>query len=843
MSPVGTGRSPAWSLVDTRADLGDLTRSVVGGASVLLTGPAGIGKTTTATLVAARLDAAGDEPVWVHGLAELTDVRLGALSPLLARERGPRSPTDRLLALHERLSRARSTVVVVDDAQWLDPTSLGAVAQLVDSGVRCVVTARDGVELPGVLARAADAGRLRRLQMAPLTLAETGQLVAANLAEHVAPSTLVRWHEVSGGNPLFLRELLVAAGQPGALRPSPDGLQLTDVPLPGVLAEAVAAEIARVGPESRELLGLLAVAQPLPVGAVAGDAGLGELEMAGLVRRQDDELLLTHPLHGEVVLSGMSAAERRRHQVAVLALAREGHDGLRLRSVALLVDDGVPCELPDLLWASDQALHEFDHELALRLADRAVALEDSVGAHLARGSALSAMGRAAEAERAFDLAIAMAPDEGWLARAASRRCEHLAFRRYLLPDAVDEALAVLSRLTDPAARELIETDLVKWRWASGDRATVPVQRMGDLSEAARLNLLHAEVIQASLSGRLARARAALELARPLVPGQRHTQPHMDTFLDVTELVTVAMEGPLPAAVAYAEGRLGPAGGTRDENAGLWSYLCGVLALAQGDHGRAVAQTAEALPLLRWRDFTGRYGAALATHAAGLAASGRTDEAEAELAQLTGDHFADPSVGVHAAHASFWVHHRRGEHEEARRRLVEVADGADAMGYVFFGSFMLHDGVRLGHAVGARLAALLDGAEGALAAAYAAHLDALASREPEALAKAGGLLADVGVVAGSESAFALAAEGFRAAGNRDEAARCARLAAGQLTPPSLSRRELEVVRLAAAGLRSREIAERLTLSVRTVDNHLARVFRRFDLAGRAHLPELLARVGG
>ena len=67
--------------------------------------------------------------------------------------------------------------------------------------------------------------------------------------------------------------------------------------------------------------------------------------------------------------------------------------------------------LGDLLWASDQALHEFDHDLALRLADRAVAMEDSVGAHLARGSALSAMGRAADAEQAFDLAIAAAPDE------------------------------------------------------------------------------------------------------------------------------------------------------------------------------------------------------------------------------------------------------------------------------------------------------------------------------------------------------------------------------------------------------------------------------------------------
>lgn len=841
MSPSGP-----WSLVAPQADLAALAERVGRGrGSVLLTGAAGVGKTTTATLVAARLDASGEEPVWVHGLAELAGLPLGALAPLLARGAPGApvgtggTPTERLLALHQRLTRDDAVVVMVDDAQWLDPASQGALAQLLDAGVRCVVTARSG-ELPAVLVRAVDGGRLERVDLAPLTLAGTGRLVAANLPEPVAPSTLVRWHEVSGGNPLFLRELLVAARRPGALEPSAEGLRLVDPRLPDLLADAVAAEVARLEPGSRELLGLLAVAQPLPSGAVDDAPGLADLERQGLLRRQGDELLVAHPLHAEAVLARMSAEERRRHQATVMALAREGHDALRLRSVALLVDDGVPCALDDLLWASDQALHEFDHTLALRLADRALAEGGGSGAHLARGSALSAMGRSAEAEDSFDHAIAGATDESTLARATSRRCEHLAFRLYRLSDAVDEALAVLERLSDPVARELIETDLVKWRWASGDPATVPVDRMESLSEAARLNLLHAETIQASLSGRLARARRALELARPLVPGQRHVQPHMTTFLDVTELVTVAMQGPLGAAVAYAEARGEDVRGRRDENAGLWRYLRGVLALAAGDHDRAAAEAAEALPLLRWRDFTGRYGAALATRAAALAASGSPEDAEGALNQLDADHFADPSVGVHAAHARFWLHHVRGERDEAHRCLVEVADGADAMGYVFFGSFMLHDGVRLGYAVAARLASLLDGAEGELAAAYLAHLAALGTGDAEALAKAAEMFAEVGAQAASRSVFVAAAEAFRAAGRREDAARCAALAG---VPPRLSARELEVVRLAAEGLRSKEIAERLHLSARTVENHLARVFRRFDLSGRADLPGLLARAEG
>lgn len=836
--------SPSWALVDPREDLPDLGRAVsrAGGSSVLLTGPAGIGKTTTAALLAARLDGDGDEPVWVHGLAELADVRLGAMAPLLARERAGGSAADRLLALHQRLARARATVVVVDDAQWLDPVSLGAVAQLVVAGVRCVVTARDDADLPAVLARAAHGDRLRRVRLAPLSLTEASRLVAANLDGVPAPATLLRWHEVSGGNPLFLRELVVAARHPGALRPSADGLQLADTRLPAALSDAVAAEIARVGRDGRDLLGLLAVAQPLPREAVADHPGLPELEDRGLVRRQGSDVLVAHPLQAEAVLALLTVEERRTHHGAVLALARSGHDGLRLRSIALLVDDGVPCALEDLLWASDQALHEQDHDLALRLADRAVSMEERVEAHLARGSALSAMGRAGDAERAFDQAIAAARDDDEFARATSRRCEHLAFRLYRLDDAVDEALTALDRLTEPSARGLIETDLLKWRWASGDPTTVPLDRIDALSEAAQLNLLHAEVIQASLSGRLGRARAALARARPLVPAQRHEQPHMGTLLDVTELVTIAMEGPLPDAERYIEGKLPPPAGPRDASEGLWRYLLGVLALVRGDPERAAAETAEALPLLQWRDLTGRYGAALATSAAGLAASGKVGEAENALGLLTQEHFADPSVGVHAAHAWFWVEHRRGAPEEARRRLVEVADGAAAMGYAFFGSFMLHDGLRLGYSVGSRLATLLDGAEGGLAAAYLAHACAVEDGDARSLAKAGAMLADVGVVAGSETAYAAAAERFRAAGDREAAARCSRHAGSQLAAPRLSPRELEVVRLAAAGLASKEIAARLTLSVRTVDNHLARVFRRFDLLGRGDLPGLLDRLG-
>jgi DNA-binding NarL/FixJ family response regulator len=58
------------------------------------------------------------------------------------------------------------------------------------------------------------------------------------------------------------------------------------------------------------------------------------------------------------------------------------------------------------------------------------------------------------------------------------------------------------------------------------------------------------------------------------------------------------------------------------------------------------------------------------------------------------------------------------------------------------------------------------------------------------------------------------------------------------PVPLTNREREVAELAAAGLASKVIAERLFLSTRTVDNHLARIYAKLGVASRAELPAAL-----
>ncbi|MDK9724452.1 MAG: response regulator transcription factor [Sterolibacteriaceae bacterium MAG5] len=59
---------------------------------------------------------------------------------------------------------------------------------------------------------------------------------------------------------------------------------------------------------------------------------------------------------------------------------------------------------------------------------------------------------------------------------------------------------------------------------------------------------------------------------------------------------------------------------------------------------------------------------------------------------------------------------------------------------------------------------------------------------------------------------------------------------------LSQRELEVFDLIGSGVSSRDAAERLGISLRTVDSHRARILAKLDLDGAAALVSLAARIG-
>ena len=187
--------------------------------------------------------------------------------------------------------------------------------------------------------------------------------------------------------------------------------------------------------------------------------------------------------------------------------------------------------------------------------------------------------------------------------------------------------------------------------------------------------------------------------------------------------------------------------------------------------------------------------------------------------------------------------------------MELADQAQSRSQVTFQLHALHDVARLGEAsrVTSCLREAAVGAEGQLAPLYVSHATALEAQDGPALDQIASGLATLGfnllaAEAAAEAARALQIEGRRTAAvaaatkatiltAQCEGARTPALALPQ--PRDLTPRELEIATMAARGLSSKTIAERLTVSVRTVNNTLHQVYGKLAVSNRADLRPLLA----
>ncbi|MFC5257692.1 LuxR C-terminal-related transcriptional regulator [Streptomyces cinereospinus] len=143
----------------------------------------------------------------------------------------------------------------------------------------------------------------------------------------------------------------------------------------------------------------------------------------------------------------------------------------------------------------------------------------------------------------------------------------------------------------------------------------------------------------------------------------------------------------------------------------------------------------------------------------------------------------------------------------------------------------------------------EGAAGRLHGVFAEHADALARGDGPALDRAAGRLEERGFLLFAAEAHAQAVRAHRdpraARTARTRAVALARRCQGARTPAlsglalgGLTARQRQIVTLAAAGLSNRQIAEQLTLSVRTVGNHLYSAYARLGAGDRAALPWLV-----
>ncbi len=192
--------------------------------------------------------------------------------------------------------------------------------------------------------------------------------------------------------------------------------------------------------------------------------------------------------------------------------------------------------------------------------------------------------------------------------------------------------------------------------------------------------------------------------------------------------------------------------------------------------------------------------------------------------------------------------------EATELAFEAADEARRAGATISVVAYLGDAARYGAARQAaeQLDAVGQSFRSPFTVARALSIRALASGDGKALLEAAEAHAEFGLVG---PALGLAERSTNALGRGPSAVldRARSLTAelrrhlgradiGPVAPVTLTRRELEVARLAARGMTDRDIADLLVVSVRTVESHLASAYRKLDISSRQDLRRALPDVG-
>ena len=323
-----------------------------------------------------------------------------------------------------------------------------------------------------------------------------------------------------------------------------------------------------------------------------------------------------------------------------------------------------------------------------------------------------------------------------------------------------------------------------------------------------------------------------------------------------------------ARCAFAQGDLGRVADTLDATGRFATPGDDLrqlqLALLRSRLLRLLGRPAEAVTLLRGastlrvrRDWLGTPSWTLAQLAGALAEAGRPTEAlqtlvEAQAARRDAPAYPLADDALLLEHAVVLAH--TGDRSGAACRALEVVQRAAARPATALAA--LHLAVRVADAPRAavRAAQLAAGAHSELMRLQCDHVVALTRSDGEALEDVSARFRTMGAVALAAEAAAQAADMYRRDGRR-RASRLARAAGARLLAETgcalvpwadpqeqrqpdraapLTSREREVAALAAGGLSNRDIAARLVVSVRTVENHLYRVYEKLGITARSDL---------
>ncbi|HEX3795236.1 MAG TPA: AAA family ATPase [Acidimicrobiales bacterium] len=860
------GRNPELEAIGAALDDGDCE-------GVALIGGAGFGKTRLAAQARHMAVERGLACSSVRATKSAINIPYAALAPLF-------EAFDLSAKLDAGLFRAvaraidvrrgdRRMVLVVDDAQELDDASVTLLDQLVEhNGVFVIFTLRVGeVEAQALVQKWKDQ-RIHRIDVGPLPEADLRTLTELAVGGPLEGASAQSFVESSAGNVLLLRELIQGAMEAGALSSELGLWRLNDsLAQSPRLRDLIDQRLAGLSTVEREALELVALSDPVQLDLLEQLVPLEtieQLEHRGLLDvlggEAGPELRLSHPLYGEVVRTHLPSIRRIRLSRS-LADAAESHGEVHsrdtLRVAVWRLDGGGGGRHDTMLTASRTALRTENYALAIRLSRPVWEKSRSVDAAIVLAESLDFLGRCREAEQVLRVATPLATTDRQRTSVAARRASAL-FRSLGEADEADVVITLASDLvTDATCRRELDALRGNLLLLAGD-----VAKAVELDEAILQTPGDAAFAQASLD-----VGTGLAFAGRTKEAIDHTSVALAARTDLNDeeqLSAIGVYAVAQALAQYHAGHLldaaliGDAGyrvsvekGNVDGQA-WFSTLMGLILLAQGQPLLSINMFREASTLFGILNHPGRRwglaGVALASAACGDKVTGQRALEELDDAPATAVLLQE----VGAIRGRAWMAMLRGELSNARTLLWDAVALAEKWGQYATGAEALHDLIRMGavNPAAEHLERIGDKVDGDFMAARLAFAAAAGAQDMDKAARASGMFEEMGALLFAAEASTLEAQYADDAGLRRRASEAAAQAQRLLercegatlpwlvTRPGtahLSEREREVAMLAAQLLTSKQIAERLFVSVRTVDNHLQQVYVKLGIKRRNELP--------
>jgi DNA-binding CsgD family transcriptional regulator len=305
------------------------------------------------------------------------------------------------------------------------------------------------------------------------------------------------------------------------------------------------------------------------------------------------------------------------------------------------------------------------------------------------------------------------------------------------------------------------------------------------------------------------------------------------------------------AVALDQHRQGIANGSSEWQA-MFAWMLARMVVERGRVATSIRYGREGITLLPDTGQRLSQHDAMNSLALALALGGYSREAAAVLTDQEAMGLP-PSIHteVERLRAHAWVAAANQDLPTARRFLREAAQVGARIGDHVYEAAVLHDIARLGRPreVVDRLGTLTTTIDGQLVHARSAHAGALAHRDGAGLEKVSIHFEAMGARLFAAEAAADAAVAWQSSGRSRRASAAVQRAAllaerceGATTPAlrtvdaraRLSGAERDTALLAAQGHTSRQIANQLNLSVRTVENRLQRTYEKLGISSRKDL---------